>query len=556
MKILFINDKSSSVPEYLLKWFINQTGFFFEDNDELIGSCSFLLLYGKPDLLRKLKNIKEYQDTPKPVIFIPVIDYTTINFIEDKPDILYTEQDISIPVWGTKNPGKDFEPFLPQSFAFDFSPATHVNSSEQQIYFSFDPFSNAYYHLQRVEEKERGKTDDLFNSQSSILNKYLQIPIVDYFIDILKKVIIESANEFSTPLLLKERWPNGKKFAFSISHNVDLTRKWGPRRIIKNLVCHGFHLRLNKIFSMFIEVLFKKNSYWTFPRLIELYKNHQWESTFFFLAKCFQGPNYHYNISIKKFKKLFLKLKQHNHEIGLHSSLNSFGNNSRVKKEIHKLKYFSNTGIYGIRQHHLKLKFPEAFNFFSGLHFDYDSSMAYCDSPGFRSATSLPYPAYKSPEKALFEIPFAFYDYHLEKNTDWEQYVKKTIETVKNTEGFFHILWHPNNLAEPSFSEMFFQIVKLLFENSNESHNFSLGQLLEWIKSRDSIKLKINYQNQEISHITFYSNLDIKHLGLKIIGAKAEIISEFENGDTIKHDSLSSELTMYTSPKFSPSAFS
>ncbi|MCK5077341.1 MAG: hypothetical protein KAR38_13245, partial [Calditrichia bacterium] len=288
------------------------------------------------------------------------------------------------------------------------------------------------------------------------------------------------------------------------------------------------------IFKMLFETLFKKNSYWTFSRIMEINKNNNWNSTFFFLAKCFENTSYRYNIGTKKFKKLFKAISEQDHEIELHSSLNSFNNHSRVKKELHKLKYFSDNDIYGVRQHHLKLLFPEAFSFFSGLHFNYDSSMAYSKSAGYRAATSLPYPAFINSEKTLYEIPFTFFDYHLNRMDKWEEYFESSIRHIENIEGFFHILWHPSNIAEPPLNEKFFNIIKMLYEKNKNSCNFSLGNMLKWHKKWNDLKVKIKNNSNSTYNISFDTDEFINGLGIIIIGAKAEIITDPDEINTSK----------------------
>ena len=129
------------------------------------------------------------------------------------------------------------------------------------------------------------------------------------------------------------------------------------------------HAHLRESQEAFKGLIHKNNIYWKFDELLELYNRIGVNSTFFFLAKPWEGMSYRYNIRHGKFHRLFSDIRQSGHEIGLHSSRFAFDRPKKYYDEKVKLENTLGSSVYGVRQHFLRLKFPTCWQYFENAGF-------------------------------------------------------------------------------------------------------------------------------------------------------------------------------------------
>ena len=143
----------------------------------------------------------------------------------------------------------------------------------------------------------------------------------------------------------KTRWPQGKKFAVCITHDVDRVKKTYQyfTRFVRFLSHFQILGAINEIQNGFL--LFKnikKNPYWGFERIIEIENKYNVKSTFFFLNESGKVDLFHpkdwklylgrYSINDPEIVKIIISLASNGWEIGLHGSYNSFLNKNLLKK--------------------------------------------------------------------------------------------------------------------------------------------------------------------------------------------------------------------------------
>ena len=260
-------------------------------------------------------------------------------------------------------------------------------------------------------------------------------------------------------------WPEGKKFAVFLSHDVDRVKK------TYQVMTHFFiEKRPYHLFS----ILKKPNPYWAFERIMEIEKKYDVRSTFFFLKeikklKVFNPSTYalslgHYDFNDPKVRQIIKKLDAGGWEIGLHGSYDSYRDEKLMLKEKEELEKVIGKSIIGIRQHYLNLEIPETWKIQRKIGVRYDASFGYRDKIGFRDEKIIPFKPFNDdflviPLNVMDGALFSIYD---NDKTRW----KKTIEKIDITEkegGVISFLWHQRVFNEkefPGWSSMYEKIIE------------------------------------------------------------------------------------------------
>lgn len=321
--------------------------------------------------------------------------------------------------------------------------------------------------------------------------------------------------------LYKLPWPSGHSIAITLTHDIDLIRKVGLRDFLSEFMKGGgFNFK-----SLSKDLKTENSAYWNFGEILRLYGDKNLKSTFFFIARSWEKFHYRYNISKIKFRKLFDDILNDGHEIALHTSKFAFDHPVRIMKEKNKLEQLTGLPVKGVRQHYLRLRFPKIWQYFEQANCDYDSSCGYNNSIGFRAGTCFPFPTYNFEHQKLnrlLELPISIMDYPLieYKNTiteRWEKFIE-LFETIQRSKGLFNILWHPHNLAEPSFRPFWQKMLDWL-ENM-EFYNATLHHIYQWLSGRENVMLKQFTVTSEDIEIILDSKFEVENLTLELISPR------------------------------------
>jgi hypothetical protein len=344
-------------------------------------------------------------------------------------------------------------------------------------------------------------------------------PVVDEISHKIHQQLIQHAQRFDLPLLFKLPWPSGLPCAFCITHDVDLVRPYGVGSALSNLLSWN----TDQLRGMAKQMVSKKNIVdRAFDELIEFYRQAKLKSTFFFIPRVRENLSYRYNIAFPKYKKLLRKIQSEGHEIGLHSSRYAFNRPRRYHSERERLARVSGVQIEGVRQHYLRLKFPEAWRIFEKEGFRYDASCGYNHAPGFRAGTSFPFFTADSDSEhfhSLYEFPFTLMDYAWKLAEDSENTGRSVFlenwKKVESFKGLFHVLWHPSNLADSAFRPLWKVLVE--WADYHQFYNDSLNEIREWLNRKDRVKLL--YFERSRSRLSFHleSPVAVRHLTLELI---------------------------------------
>lgn len=203
--------------------------------------------------------------------------------------------------------------------------------------------------------------------------------------------------------------------------------------------------------------------YYTFDYIMVQSEKRGLKSTFYFISDNSNGEiDCTYKIDDIEMKKLLQAISTRGHNIGLHASYYSFKDKNRITGEQKRLRdVVEGIGIkqdtWGVRQHYLRFIIPDTFRHQEAAGLDYDATLGYAETPGFRCGTCFEFPVFDLHEKRklnIVERPLIAMDASLllSRYTGGERPdILGRFVTYKNIckryNGAFTLLWHNSHLA-------------------------------------------------------------------------------------------------------------
>ena len=377
----------------------------------------------------------------------------------------------------------------------------------------------------RIEEAKIYEFSKLLSCNDTSSPDFEPAPVDKPYVDLLalelKDKVTELVRNLKISFISKLPWPEGASQAWSLTHDVDLVRKYGFGRLFQ-FIAKGNSRTAGVIFR---KLYHRDNPYWNFGELLELYRSKQWYVSFFFLAKSWEKSSFRYNIKTPRFRDLFKTILAEGHEIGLHSSRFIFDHPANYLREKNRLESILGRKLKGVRQHYLRILFPEGWHYLESAGFHYDSSCGYNEAVGFRAGTTFPieinYPN-KSADHKFYEVPISLMDYPwINPQTSFEENWSKfenQVDLIGSTKGLANILWHPNNVAEPNYRDYWEQMITW-FEKE-QFYQDSLSNIVEWWKNRSMVELTQILASDDCFQFELKSEYRIENLTLEIFSPK------------------------------------
>lgn len=376
-----------------------------------------------------------------------------------------------------------------------------------------------FYEIARLEETENSARDmwgnwDWQYTEAQRTGR-MYIPTIDRDIVKLKK---NTGKRLHVP-----PWPNGKRFALCLTHDVDfvsrislsakaarqsfgglLKSKSTPLKKAVKLVRLGGQFSLQRFL-----LAGKDDPFWQYEKWLALEDRFGFHSTFYF----FPSPllrihewdcSYQLSDTVKyRDKKMTVvemirEIKKSGWEIGLHGSYYSAFDQDLLSFQKKAVEDAAGESIISTRQHYLHYDVRITPKLQANAGFKTDSTQGFNRSVGFRSATSYPYYCWDFEQESampVLEIPQhimdggLFTENALEYNIDLA--IKHSIQLMDEVEsvgGCLTLSWHPHNIT----NEMWWNVYKSLLEEASRRNAWgcSAGELYHWWKEREKIIMK------------------------------------------------------------------
>ena len=324
---------------------------------------------------------------------------------------------------------------------------------------------------------------DLFHAIGRILAGFLerlpeesrreiaQIPLVDIYEEILLSALERDLGKKIVPAPF---WPDAKRFALVITHDVDEIRKT-YQYVTRPLMS----LKRGKVSQALTSIApgsRKADPYWTFGELTQIEESLGVRSSLYFLQEdepvraSRPGTWKHYprkyRFSDPKVAGIIKELHAGGWEVGLHGSLYSYLSKELLSSQKEDLERALGAPVSGTRQHHLNLKKPDTWKFHEETGLSYDTSLGFKDDNGFCWGTCFPFhpvDGASGKELSVMELPLAYMDttmFHEQEKALGR--ITSLMETVASRGGMLNVLFHHavyNEREYPGWAQTFRDMV-------------------------------------------------------------------------------------------------
>jgi peptidoglycan/xylan/chitin deacetylase (PgdA/CDA1 family) len=373
---------------------------------------------------------------------------------------------------------------IPVIFGTEIINGSLLQQSETTLRLGLDVFGSCFFMLTRYEEVVKPERDkfDRFPATASVAyqNNFLDRPIVNEYLEIFWSC-------------LKLLWPKlaRKQHSFKthVSHDVDepfLYAGTGFNRLVRR--CAGDILHRGSLWTIGQTVTdwYQINQgkpqldpYNTFDQIMDISEEHNLKSAFYFITDHTAGViDGFYSLQDPLIRNLLRRIHARGHEIGLHTSFNTYQDSAQTKKEFAVLRQVcEEEGIlqesWGGRQHYLRWQTPVTFQNWEDAGLSYDSTLSYADIIGFRCGTCYEYSVFNLQDKrhlSLKERPLLVMEvtvirqaYMGLSTTDDSALLsmKNIKEKCKLFNGLFTILWHNTNFVNANDIGVYKEIISL-----------------------------------------------------------------------------------------------
>ncbi|MGD0644430.1 MAG: polysaccharide deacetylase family protein [Candidatus Bathyarchaeia archaeon] len=270
--------------------------------------------------------------------------------------------------------------------------------------------------------------------------------------------------------LLKPNWPESKRFAACLTHDVDIIYPSLKYSFFTSAKLAA-RLKLHKSYRRFVGRQIKDyevNPFWSFRDILALEERYSAKSSFFFKTALDDPVGWTYRI--EDLSEELGYISDSGFEVAFHGGFYSFDDADVLSTEKKALEKVLGRSVTGIRMHFLRFEIPDTWKIIKSLGFKYDSTLGFSTIPGFRNGMCHPFFPYDlrfGSEINIIEIPLIIMDtslFRMPINEAWSS-IKNLILAAENCKGVITILWHTNNYDEaysPVWSKMYAKILDFL----------------------------------------------------------------------------------------------
>lgn len=241
-------------------------------------------------------------------------------------------------------------------------------------------------------------------------------------------------------------YPDNRSFAVCLTHDID-----GLYTSFSLKTEYAFKNLGKGSLSGFMHYL-GKSPLCNFNDILSLEEKYGATSSFYFMAEEAGEQDYAYRID--DFEPVLKEIVDRGCEVGLHGGHTSYLNPEEMKLKKKHLEKVLGRNIVGYRNHYLRFRAPETWEYLHNAGFLYDTTLGYPDQVGFRNGMCHPFrPFNRTTGKTIdiLEIPLTFMAttfegyMKIDLRRAWEM-TKYLIDTVQQNRGVLTVLWHNNDL--------------------------------------------------------------------------------------------------------------
>lgn len=350
--------------------------------------------------------------------------------------------------------------------------------------------------LLRLDEERAGGRDKIGNFEAHHSARYRESP---HCRPVLDEMLL--AHDPALPERL--RWPEGRRFAALLSHDVDGTRERSREQLLRAIRLHSkagttWTEKIKPLASL-VGLRHKPGQRDLISPWLEAERARGFSSTFFVFPSAV--ANYHardltyrwgdlmpFEGRLQTVSAVFSQIAARGWEVGLHGSIASATTPGFLNAQRRDVEQAIGAEVVSGRQHNLQFDAGVTPDLIAASGLRVDCTLGSNRSVFFRTGTSYPHRLWSSAQKAwlnVLEIPLVLHDGALLRGDNLDlspesafDFCRNVILQVARLRGVVSLLWHPENLVKPGYFDLYTRLLDLLVEEG--AWGTSARQIAEW----------------------------------------------------------------------------
>ena len=361
-------------------------------------------------------------------------------------------------------------------------------------------------------ELEETTGTDRFGRHNPLPENVIYAPGVSLHFNLIEQIIRYAYRRLELPLFSIPRWPSSAPMAIFLSHDVDVVRKWTPKRIAYELLLSAKELaglrgkRLIRTVDSLSNAMKGNDPYWNFDELLFLESGNGFTSTWFFAP--FGGEYDHrekdfdpvYRRKSVEITSMIRRIIEKDCELALHGTRSAFLDAASLKRQLNSFENRLGFKLLGVRHHYLMFRRGKTLEAAAEAGLMYDATSGFSDRPGFRNGMASPFYPFpvEHPAGNIIEIPLNFMDTFFILSNDEPEVIKRRIHEsylyARAAGGLFSVLVHPGNMdaAEiPGLSHFYHSFIPRC--RLDRARSMTGMELARWWLAREQVLRILEY---------------------------------------------------------------
>lgn len=325
----------------------------------------------------------------------------------------------------------------------------------------FDIFAASFYLLTRYEEYDYTDYDShgRYPPEASLAckEKFLEIPLVDRWIQALKDVLTDGSNNLDCI---------PRQFRIVSTFDIDHPYLYLNKGVLKNLsggikdILGGNRKALSVRFRTLLH--FRSDPFFdAFKNIVAIYRDLGRD----FFAFIHVGKYGKFDRrTIYPHRRFYSYIRSlYDVRFGIHPSYRASFDSELIRDEKKRLEKILGYQIKRSRQHFLRMRLPDTYRSLNAMQIEEDFTMTYASVPGFRASTAIPFHFFDLETDRITALLIrptivmdaTFIGYLNASSEEALEKYKHLMDESYKSSGDFIMLWHNSNLTNPDKNEWF-----------------------------------------------------------------------------------------------------
>ena len=359
--------------------------------------------------------------------------------------------------------------------------------------------------LRVLQEELSGDKDGIHNFEVQHSERYWDAPPC-------RPVLDEKLLEREPSIAAALRWPEGRRFAALLSHDVDGTREHSREQLARligmNLTAAPTTLEMVRSLEAVTGLRHRPGDKDLLSPWLEAERAKGFSSTFFVFATAvnprhLRDLNYYWGDlmpfegKLQTIGSVFAQVAERGWEVGIHGSIESAFTPGMLGTQRLDVEKAVGAPVVSGRQHNLQFGAAVTPDLIAASGLQVDCTLGSNRTVFFRTGTSYPHRLWSAAKKQwldVLEIPLVLHDGALLRRDNLDlspdsafRFCRKIIERVAAVRGVVSLLWHPENVLKPGYFDLYCRLLDLLHEMG--AWGTSAREIAVWWESSGNAKV-------------------------------------------------------------------